>query len=115
MSSLASVMAPSSLAGWSGGGEGAAIDDVLGAVDGPGTVGDQECDEFGGFGRLRGPPDRDAAEGVHDPLQSRAGVDACAPGDAVDQSVGAFGLNEPGGHSVDAHAFGPGSLASPLL
>src|SRR5712691_4432988 len=97
MSSLALLMAFFLLAGRSGGGEGAAVDDVLGAVDGPGTVGDQEGDEFGGFGGLGGPPDRDAAEGVHDLLQRRGPVDARVPRDAVDQSVGAFGLNEPGG------------------
>ena len=67
-----------------GGRDGAAIDDVLGAVDGPGTVADQECDEFGGFGGLRGPPDGDAAEGVHDLLQRCGHVDACALGDAVE-------------------------------
>src|ERR1700680_3707612 len=105
MSSLASLMVVFLLGGWSGGGEGTAIDDVLGAVDGPGTVADQECDEFGGFGGLRGPPDGDAAEGVHDLLQRRGHVDAYALGDAGDQSVGAFGLNEPGGHGVDPHAF----------
>src|SRR5258708_16764784 len=38
-------------------GKGATIDDVLGAVDGAGTVGYQECDEFGGFGGQGGPPE----------------------------------------------------------
>jgi hypothetical protein len=52
---------------------------------------------FGGLGGLRGPADRDAAEEVHDLLQRRILVDACAAGDAVDQSVGALGLNESGG------------------
>src|SRR5258707_8797239 len=104
MSSLALFMAFFLLAGRSGGGEGAAIDDVLGAVDGPGTVGDQEGDEFGGFGGVGGPPDRDAAEGVHDLLQRRGPVDTRAPRDAVDQSLGALRLNETRGHGVYPHA-----------
>src|SRR6266851_4131692 len=95
MSSLALLMAFFLLAGRSGGGEGAAVDDVLGAVDGPGTVGDQEGDEFGGFGGLGGPPDPDAAEGVHDPLQRRGPVAECVEAagarvraaDGVDQDV----------------------------
>src|SRR5258707_15687009 len=117
MSSLALLMAfrPPCAAGRSGGGEGAAVDDVLGAVDGPGTVGYQECDEFGRFGWSRRPPDRDATKGVHDPLQRRIPADTCALGDAVDQPLGALGLNESGCHRVDPHAFGPTSLASPLL
>src|ERR1700722_18523811 len=113
MSSLALLMAFFLLAGRSGGGEGAAIDDVLGAVDGPGPVGDQEGDEFGGFGGLRGPTDRDAAEGVHDLLPGRAGVDARASGDAVDQSVGAFGLNESGATVLTRTPLGPAPLPTP--
>src|SRR5216683_4987256 len=105
MSSLALLMAfrPPCAAGRSGGGDGAAIDDVLGAVDGPGTVGYQECDEFSGFGGQGGPPDRDAAERVHDPLQCRVPADTCAPGDAVDQPISALGLHETGCHGVDPH------------
>src|SRR5258708_36328716 len=103
MSSLALLMAfrPPCAIGRSGGGDGAAIDDVLGAVDSPGTVGYQECEEFGGFGGLRGPPDRDAAEGIHYSLQCRIPAYTCALGDAVDQPISALGLHETGCHSVD--------------
>src|ERR1700747_3034026 len=108
MSSLPSFIVFFSFwAGRSSGREGAAIDDVLGAVDGSGPVGDQECDEFCGLGGMRGPADRDAAKGVHYSLQRRVPVDACPPGAAVDSSVGALGLNESGGHGVDPYAFRP--------
>src|ERR1700751_3143862 len=63
----------------------------------------------GWAGRPIGMPPRESM-----PRCSRAGVKACAPGDAVDQSVGAFGLNEPGGHGVDPHALGPGLVGQPL-
>src|SRR5260221_7929189 len=115
MSSEALVMAFVSLCGGgSGGGDGAAIDDVLGAVDAPGTVGYQECDEFGGFGGQGGSPDRDAPQGVHDPLQCRIPADTCAPGDAGDQPLRALGLNEPGGHRVDPHSFRPDLVGQSL-
>src|SRR5258707_15716982 len=97
MSSLALFMAFFLLAGRSGGGEGAAINDVLGAVDGPGTVGDQEGDEFGGFGGLGGPPDSDAPERGHDFLPRPGPVDTPAPRDAGAPSVGGPRPPEPGG------------------
>src|SRR5258708_35058750 len=84
-------------------GKGATIDDVLGAVDGAGTVGYQECDEFGGFGGQGGPPDRDAAEGGHEPLQCRIPADTCALGDAVDQPLGGLGPDESGCPRVGPH------------
>lgn len=70
--------------GLSGGGQGAAVEDVLGAGDGAGAVGDEEGDEFGGVVGLCRSAERDAAEGVHDLLKGGVPADTGAAGDAVD-------------------------------
>jgi hypothetical protein len=101
--------------GLSGGGQGAAVEDVLGAGDGAGAVGDEEGDEFGGVVGLCRSAERDAAEGVHDLLKGGVPADTGAAGDAVDQAVCAVGLYESGGDRVDADPSCPTLLARPLL
>jgi hypothetical protein len=50
-----------------------------------------------------------------DLLQSRPTVDTRATGDAVDEAVGALGLDEPGATLLTRPPWGATSLASPLL
>jgi hypothetical protein len=48
------------------GGDGAAVDDVVGTDDRGGGIGDEEADELGDFVRPGGAAQRDAPEGVHE-------------------------------------------------
>src|SRR3984893_18707210 len=64
----AALSAPRAAGCRSDGWDGPAVQHIVGATDEGAAVGRQECDQLGDLLRLAGPPDRNAAQHVHDLL-----------------------------------------------
>lgn len=96
-------------------GDGAAVDDVLGADDGRGPVGDEEGHQLGNFFRLVGAAEGDAAQGVHD-APSAASVVMPASSEILATRWSAADVwTKPGETVLTRTPCGATSLARPLL